>query len=291
MNRRDERILAWFMEEDLEEDIEDPSFRIDDIESDRTSDSHYFTNTEQSSSEVEGEVSSISLGNQLCYVGKDHPVRSNVRTRAHNIVENQPGVKSVAKNINTIMECFKLFVSEEMLNDIVGFTNTHIRKIKDQFSRERDCKEIDIIELKAFIGILYMAGIKKMNHLNLKEMWDKDGTAPDIFRAAMSRNNFLFLMRAIRFDDINSRSERAKYDNIAPIRELFESFVVKCRANYQVGENVTIDEMLESFRGRCKFRMYIANKPAKYGIKVYALCDSKNFYTSNLPGQATKRST
>ncbi|KAF9406219.1 hypothetical protein HW555_013338 [Spodoptera exigua] len=53
-----------------------------------------------------------------------------------------------------------------------------------------------------------MAGIKKMNHLNLKEMWDEDGTAPDIFRAAMSRNRFLLLMRAIRFDDINSRSER-----------------------------------------------------------------------------------
>lgn len=290
MDRRDERILAWLMEEDLEEDIEDPSFRADDIESDRGSEhSHHFTDTEQSSSELEGEVSSILLGNQLCYVGKDgstkwnyNPTRSNVRTRAHNIVEKQPGVKPVAKNINTIMECFNLFVSEEMLNDIVGFTNTHIRKIKDQFSRERDCKEIDIVELKAFIGILYMAGIKKMNHLNLKEMWDKDGTAPDIFRAAMSRNNFLFLMRAIRFDDINSRSERAKYDNIAPIRELFESFVANCRANYQVGENVTIDEMLESFRGRCKFRMYIANKPAKYGIKVYALCDSNNFYTSNL---------
>jgi hypothetical protein len=96
------------MEEDLEEDIEDPSFRADDIESDRASKhSHHFTDTEQSSSELEGEVSSISLRNQLCYVGKDgstkwnyHPVRSNVRTRAHNIVENQPGGKPVAKNIH-----------------------------------------------------------------------------------------------------------------------------------------------------------------------------------------------
>lgn len=35
MDRRDERILAWFIEKDLEEDIEDPSFRADDIESDQ----------------------------------------------------------------------------------------------------------------------------------------------------------------------------------------------------------------------------------------------------------------
>ncbi|VVC95794.1 unnamed protein product [Leptidea sinapis] len=109
-DRRDEQVLAWLMEEDLE-DIEDPSFRADDIESDRDSEhSHHSTNTEQSSSEVEGEVSSISLGYQLCYVGKDgctkwtyNPLRSNVRTRAHNIVEKQPGVKPVAKNANTIM--------------------------------------------------------------------------------------------------------------------------------------------------------------------------------------------
>lgn len=33
-DRRDEQVLAWLMEEDLE-DIEDPSFRADDIGSDR----------------------------------------------------------------------------------------------------------------------------------------------------------------------------------------------------------------------------------------------------------------
>ena len=33
--------------------------------------------------------------------------------------------------------------------------------------------------------------------------------------------------------------------------------------NYSVGEYVTLDEMLESFRGKCRFRQYIANKPAK----------------------------
>lgn len=40
--------------------------------------------------------------------------------------------------------------------------------------------------------------------------------------------------------------------------------------------------MLEAFRGRCKFRQYIANKPAKYGIKIYALVDARTFFTNNL---------
>ncbi|XP_072380867.1 uncharacterized protein [Diabrotica undecimpunctata] len=40
--------------------------------------------------------------------------------------------------------------------------------------------------------------------------------------------------------------------------------------------------MLEAFRDRCKFRQYIANKPAKYGIKIYALVGSRTFFTHNL---------
>lgn len=76
---------------------------------------------------------------------------------------------------------------------------------------------------------------------------------------------------------------------MVPIRDIFEEFVGYCQANYQVGENVTIDEMLEAFRGRCKFRQYIPSKPARYGIKVYALVDSSEFYTFNLEIYAGKQ--
>lgn len=73
---------------------------------------------------------------------------------------------------------------------------------------------------------------------------------------------------------MNTRTERATHDNMAAMRNIFESFVTNCQKHYQIGEYCTIDEMLESFRGRCKFRVYMANKPAKYGIKIYALVDA-----------------
>lgn len=120
-------------------------------------------------------------------------------------------------------------------------------------------------------------------------MWLDDGTACDFFRATMSIKRFLFLLRVLRFDDINTRDNRKESDNLAPIREIFESFVAHCNENYTPGEYCTIDEMLESFRGRCKFRVYISNKPAKYGIKIYALVDAKTFYSSNLEIYAGKQ--
>lgn len=134
-----------------------------------------------------------------------------------------------------------------------------------------------------------MAGVQKAQYVNTKELWADSIFAPACFRLTMSRERFHLLGRALRFDNINDRNERKQCDNLAPIRELFEQFVSKCQENYQVGEYCTVDEMLESFRGRCKFRQYIANKPAKYGIKIYALVDSRVFYTFNMEIYAGKQ--
>ena len=40
--------------------------------------------------------------------------------------------------------------------------------------------------------------------------------------------------------------------------------------------------MLVAFRGHCPFRQYIPGKPAKYDIKIHALCDAETFYVCNM---------
>ncbi|CAK1595279.1 unnamed protein product [Parnassius mnemosyne] len=54
--------------------------------------------------------------------------------------------------------------------------------------------------------------------------------------------------------------------------------MVQCRQNYVPGTNVTIDEQLLAFREWCKFRMYIPNKPAMYGVKLEMMCDRGTRY-------------
>jgi hypothetical protein len=39
---------------------------------------------------------------------------------------------------------------------------------------------------------------------------------------------------------------------------------------------------LKNLGGNCPFRQYIASKPGKYGVNIYALVDSRIFYTQNL---------
>lgn len=227
------------------------------------------------------------------YVGKDrktlwkvHRTVKSSRTKRHNLIYKLPGVKPYAKTARSVYETWNLLINDRMIHDIVTYTNIYIQSIRNNYSRSRDVLDPDVDEIKAMFGLLYMAGVLKANHTNLADLWNVDGTAPEFFRMVMSKNRFYLLLRALRFDDIRSREERKKLDKLAPIRQVFELFQDNCQACYTPGENCTIDEMLEAFRGRCSFRQYIPNKPSKYGIKIFSLVDSRAFYTIK---EATRR--
>jgi hypothetical protein len=71
---------------------------------------------------------------------------------------------------------------------------------------------------------------------------------------------------------------RKKEDPFVHIRGLWSQFVENCTTYYSHSVHCTTDEQLLGFRGRCPFRVYIPNKPDKYGIKIVMICDSHTFY-------------
>uniref|UniRef100_A0A1B6E2X5 PiggyBac transposable element-derived protein domain-containing protein n=1 Tax=Clastoptera arizonana TaxID=38151 RepID=A0A1B6E2X5_9HEMI len=207
---------------------------------------------------------------------------ANVRTRSENIVKHLPGPVRNANQATTPLECFHLFVDNQIVQAITIHTNVYINKISVQYCRERDCKQTDPLEIKAFFGLLLYAGSIRSGHQNLRELWSKDGTGLEIFYGIMSFNRFIFLLKSIRFDNINDRGERRKFDKFAPFREVFKLFVNNCDTHYSLGEFVTIDEQLVPFRGRCSFRQYMKSKPAKYGLKVLTMTDAKTYYVKTM---------
>lgn len=44
------------------------------------------------------------------------------------------------------------------------------------------------------------------------------------------------------------------------------------------GKDVCVDENLYGFHGRVAFRIFNPNKPRKYGIKIWMLCDCATNY-------------
>lgn len=170
------------------------------------------------------------------------------------------------------------FFTDEILDIIVDSTNREIELRKSKYtSEQRYLQEINKTELMALFGLLYFAGVLKDAHLSLEDMWsEKFGVA--IFRYTMTKNRFEFLINCLRFDDKTTRAERKVVDKFTPIRKIWDLFITNCESNYTPYEYVTIDEQLLNFRGRCSFKMYLPNKPDKYGLKIVMMCDAKTYY-------------
>jgi len=113
-------------------------------------------------------------------------------------------------------------------------------------------------------------------------LWDDQWGYP-IFATTMSLQRFTNIMRALRFDDKSTRTERISTsgNQAAAVQDIFDLFLAKCRSSYYCGPSVTIDEQLISFHGRCRFRMYIPSKPGKYGLKLWIMADSDSYYCAD----------
>ena len=166
-----------------------------------------------------------------------------------------------------------------MISVITRWTNQKISQVKEKFAtRQGFTYETKDEEIKALLGILILLGATKSSKESTSSIWAEDGTGKPLCIAAISKKRFVFLLYCLRFDDCTSRNESKLYDKLAPIRELYEEFVKSCVSNYSPSANCTVDEFLLGFRGRCGFKVYIPNKPAKYGIKVYVLANNESSY-------------
>ncbi|XP_064096647.1 piggyBac transposable element-derived protein 4-like [Macrobrachium nipponense] len=182
----------------------------------------------------------------------------------------------------TPVEVFDKFLPNTLLVEVIVHTNDKITTLRNKFELQNDptFKDLSLMEFRAFLGILVMTGARKDNHLTSEEMFSRSLGCP-FYRSVMSERRFAFILRALRFDSLATREERVKTDKFAPIRSLWNQIIANCIANYEPSGQLTVDEQLLAFSGRCGFRMYIPNKPAKYGIKLVMACDAKTFYMCN----------
>lgn len=284
----DEELARMFEIDDVPNTEEEIADEVDsDLEEEVINESDHDSDSELSADE---DLSDDMDPDVEYYTGKDKKTqwskvsffKKTSKTKAHNVVKVLPGARGAARNIENELDAFFKIISNKMLDNIVLCTNIYIDSIKEKFVRERDAKYVSKNELLAFIGLLILSGVKKAGHTSFLELWATDGSGIEIFRSCMSYKRFLFLLRVIRFDNINTRQQRREIDKLAPIRSVLTEFVENCKNSYCLSEFMTIDEMLVPFRGRCGFIQYIPNKPAKYGIKIFALCDAKTFYTGNI---------
>ncbi|XP_029900733.1 piggyBac transposable element-derived protein 4-like [Myripristis murdjan] len=191
-----------------------------------------------------------------------------------NVIKMTPGITRFAMTrVSDIKSCFDLFLPWSIKKIIIDMTNLEGKRVhKDTWH------DIDVAHLDAYIGIVLLAGVYRSSNEATESLWDAS-TGRNIFRATMSLHSFRNLTTAIRFD---KRDVSARSDKLAPIRNVWEKWVQRLPLMFNPGPEVTVDERLLPFRGKCPFRQYMPSKPGKYGIKIWAACDARTSYAWNL---------
>ncbi|XP_025835824.1 piggyBac transposable element-derived protein 4 isoform X1 [Agrilus planipennis] len=211
------------------------------------------------------------------------PNRSSVRTPQHNIISRVPTSNLTQNDGKDPYSLWKQYINDEMLSEILLRTNEKLAEYRSKYMKQDrpELKDIDIIELQAFIGLLMYTAVFKSNHEDADLIFATDGTGRDIFRCVMSKNRFLCLLHCLRFDNALDRAQRKETNRLAAISNIFNKFVSNCQKLYNIRQYATVDEMLVPFRGRSFLMIYMPKKPGKYGLKLMCLCDAENGYFYN----------
>lgn len=112
------------------------------------------------------------------------------------------------QRIETPKQAFDCFISSEVINIIVKYTNIEAKRSNQNW------REIDAIELKAFIGLLLAAGVDRNSKKNIRRFYDVL-RGHTLFRATLNVNRLTEILRFIRFDDKTTRSTRRERDKLA----------------------------------------------------------------------------
>ena len=199
------------------------------------------------------------------------------RMSAENIIKTVPGPTRMAvTRVTDIKSAFELVMPNSIQKIILEMTNLEGRRVFGE-----KWKELDKTHLDAYLGLLILAGVYKSKDESTASLWGAE-TGRAIFRATMSLETFHIFSRVIRFDNRETRAGRRERDKLAAVRTVWDKWVEQLPLLYNPGPNITVDERLVAFRGRCPFRQYMPSKPAKYGIKIWAACDAKTSYALNM---------
>ena len=240
------------------------------------------SNNTDSNSESNGII--VETPNEACYNSKDGTQKwqktpeVDVRGRAaqQNIIPEVPGpTRHATRSTESISDCFFLFMKQDIIEDICKWTNQ-----KGLLKFHSNWKDVTAAEMRKYFGVLILSGVYKSKNEDMKQLWNLTDGRP-VFNKIMTRNRFSELTSCLRFDNAEERhrdAENEARDKIGPIRKVFDSWNKNLLQPYVPGVDLTIDEQLITFRGRCPFRQYIPSKPGKYGIKKWVICDSLTSY-------------
>uniref|UniRef100_A0AAR2K0Y7 BED-type domain-containing protein n=1 Tax=Pygocentrus nattereri TaxID=42514 RepID=A0AAR2K0Y7_PYGNA len=176
------------------------------------------------------------------------------------------------RRITSRLSSFLCLVDIEMLRLITECTVHEAHRTDRSWS-------LSVSELMAFIAVLFLRAVLCPIGA-MTECWSAMFAVASI-KETMPRDRYQEIMRYLRFDNKDTRAERAKSDKFAAISDIWQRFVKNCNLCYNPGQHLTVDEQLFPTKVRCPFTQYISSKPDKFGVKFWVAFDLSTKYMCN----------
>lgn len=144
-------------------------------------------------------------------------------------------------------------------------------------SRMNEWKEVSGGDIKNFLGHLIVMGL--VHKANMDKYWvTSEVMGTPFFGKYLSKNNFKLLLSNIHLTDNTKMVTNDKlpgYDPLYKVRPFVTLCREKFRSCYKPNKELAFDEGTCPFKGRLKFKVYQPMKPAKFGVRIYTVSESR----------------
>lgn len=176
-----------------------------------------------------------------------------------------------------------LFLTDEFYDLLVVQTNLYAAQFKRDNpnlppnSRATAWIETTRNEMKKFLALALLMGIVRKPEVS--DYWSTNPLLKgSIFNNVMPRNRFQSILQFLHFaGNSNYDATDPNHDRLYKVRPVIEYLVSKFKSNYIPEQHISIDEELLLWKGRLVFKQYIPLKRARFGIKMFSLCETTGY--------------
>lgn len=193
-----------------------------------------------------------------------------------------PNILNALGNNPSEMDIFSQFIGDEFWQMVCVETNDYANKMLNDPNRKKlksdgRWQALSLDEMRAYFALYILIGQVKKPKLQMN--WSKRKVIETpIYAETMSFARFTSISRFLHFSDDDFTVVGDKLWKLRPVISYLQT---KFMNVYELEKDITIDESLMKLRARVDYIQFNRTKRARFGIKIYKLCESSSGYCAD----------
>jgi len=185
-----------------------------------------------------------------------------------------PGPNRTVQKCQTALDFFMLFFTNAVWKLLVLQTNLYYCQSVSVKPSAMEWVDVTVEQMMAFVGLVVAMGVVRLPEID--DYWAIDPILQHPwFASVMSRTRFKQILRYLHCAD---NTANVSGDKLRKLRSVVDTLNVSFRQLYTPSQCLSVDESMVGTKCRISFLQYMPKKPKKFGIKLWALCESVTGY-------------